>query len=45
MPELPQIIVPVFVYNAALCGLATMLSWHVLNIATGLLKKARRPQP
>jgi hypothetical protein len=44
MFDLPQIVVPSFVYNAAICGLCCALSWHVLNIASDLLKKVRRPQ-
>jgi hypothetical protein len=32
MPDLPQVALPPFVYNALVCGLATAISWQVLSL-------------
>jgi hypothetical protein len=39
VPELPQIVVPLFLYQATLCALAAALSWHALSFAQKLLKQ------
>jgi hypothetical protein len=44
MPELHQIVLPAFVYNAMLCGLITAACWHVVCIGDGVRKRLRNSE-
>ena len=34
--NLPQVVLPTALYNAILCSLIVMASWHLISIADGL---------
>jgi hypothetical protein len=40
MVELPQVELPGFVYNSLVCGLASALAWHAINVISVILKGA-----
>jgi hypothetical protein len=39
--DLPQLIVPAWLFNAAISGLVCATTWHVLTIVAQLRKQAR----
>jgi hypothetical protein len=40
MAELPQLELPGLVYNSLVCGLASALVWHAINVISVILKRA-----
>jgi hypothetical protein len=37
--DLPQITLPTPLYNAVLCSLIVMASWHLISVADGVRKR------
>jgi hypothetical protein len=40
MVDLPQVELPSLIYNSLVCGLASALAWHAINVITVILKGA-----
>jgi hypothetical protein len=40
MAELPQLELPSVVYNSLVCGLASALASHAINVISAILKRA-----
>jgi hypothetical protein len=40
MVELPQVELPSIVYYCLVCGLASALAWHAINVVSAILKGA-----
>jgi hypothetical protein len=38
MVELPQVELPGLVYNFLVCGLASALAWHAINVISVILR-------